>query len=330
MNEPPKKPIKIPFTVYEGDELLKISPNKAKPIVEDFLFEDDYVLISAKEKSGKSVFGLQLACSLSTGNPFLGMLDVKCPMRVWYFSTEGKDDDTKDRLIRMTKRLDLNKDNLKLICSAGLRFNTQIGQESITDLLIKYKDELPHVIIIDSLYSAISGSIKDDDVVNDFTAGMRSMARVCGAAVVIMHHSKKTQLDATGKVIDRGDEEMYGSAFLRASVDHIFHMGTHGKWVFGKPKKGFIKCDTQRSGSIIDKIELLMHEPSPLWFEVVEEDKGSKDRVEEILRTGKHTTDEIIKETGLSKQTIYSAYAKIKGVMKEGTKPKYYSIGKGK
>lgn len=323
-----KYEIKVDFKVYEGDDLLKISPNKARPIVEDFLFEDDYVLVAAKEKSGKSVFGLQLACCLTTGEPFLGMLDIKEPMRVWYFSTEGKDDDTKDRLIRMTKKIPLDTTRLKLICSAGLKFNTKIGQDCLGELLHNYKDELPHVIIVDSLYSAISGSIKDDNVCNDFNGILRSIARYCSAAVVIMHHSKKITIDANGKVIDRGDEEMYGSAFLRAAVDHIFYMGTQGKWTYGKEKRGFIRCNTQRSGSIIDNIELLMHEPDPLWFEVVEPEPGNKERIEELLRANPNgmTVLDILNTLGIVKATFYNNIAKIKGIHKSDTKPQIYSM----
>lgn len=43
--------IALPFRVYEGVELFRINEHKLHPIVEDLLFEDDFVIIVAEQKT---------------------------------------------------------------------------------------------------------------------------------------------------------------------------------------------------------------------------------------------------------------------------------------
>ena len=126
------------FRIYEKDNLLKLSEDKSKPIVQDFLYENDYVILMAKDKIGKSILTLQLACALSSGENFLNILEVTKPVRVWYFSTEGKDEDTKHRLVRMSHKVKINPDYFKLICCSGIQFNTAPGREALAKLHERY------------------------------------------------------------------------------------------------------------------------------------------------------------------------------------------------
>ena len=89
----------LSFRAYEGSTLLQIQEIKGTPLVQDFLFENDFVMLVAKDKAGKSVLGLQLACCLSSGTEFLGLLEVPNPVKVWYFAMEGKDYETQMRLM---------------------------------------------------------------------------------------------------------------------------------------------------------------------------------------------------------------------------------------
>jgi len=314
---------KIQFRVYEGDNLLQISEEKTHPLIQDFLYENDYVLLVAKEKIGKSILALQLACNLSSGTPFLDTLEITKPVKVWYFATEGKDNDIKQRLVNMTKVIPMNKNNFKLICSAGLRINTPEDYGGMTSLLKRYKDELPKVIIIDPLYMAVKGSLKDDNVINDFTHIMRRVAEACDASILIIHHSKRPFRMTDGSIMTLGDDEIFGSAFLKASVDHVFYMGnmTH-------TLHKFLKCETQRSGNIIDTMELRLHELSPLYFEQIETSKDELIKgIEELLMKHKTlTVPQLAKYLDVSRVSIYTNIKKIKGIHKTNTRPVLYHI----
>lgn len=293
------------FRVHEGERLLEVSDHDEHPIVEEFLYEKDYAILTAKEKIGKSLLSLQLACSLSCGKPFLGALRVPKPVRVWYFSTEGKDDDTKRRLIRMTKKIPFDKDNMKIICSAGICFNTTWGENEIKRLLSSYENKLPKVIILDPLYTAIQGSLKDDHIVNGFTRFIRRLADWCNCAIVVIHHARRPITLKDGSLLDRGDEEMFGSTFLRASVDHLFYMGkvTNTEHIF-------LKCDTQRSGRIIDTMELVLHgkeDPDPIWWETVSSHTDAVDKIHALYanKTERFSVSQIHRLTKISRVTIH-------------------------
>ena len=313
---------KVNYRVYEKENLLVVSEERLNPIVQDFLYEKDYILLIAREKTGKSILAMQLACAISSGENFLGTLEITKPTRVWYFATEGKDDDTKDRLIRMSHKVKINTDNLKLICSPGLRLNTNEGRGAMKELISKYKDELPNVMIIDPMYSAIKGSIRDDDIVNEFTYIVRFFADVCGASVIVVHHSKRDIRLQDGSVLELGDDAIFGSTFLKASVDHVFYMGK-----VARSENKFLRCDTQRSGNIIDSMELKLHEPDPLYFELVEKINGIADEIKKLLEGGKRlSVKQLAKYIRVSRVSIYSNIKGIEGLKKELSRPVLYYL----
>ncbi len=315
------------FRVYEGDDLFKLSEEKKVPIVEDMIFENDYILLVAKEKVGKSILAMQLACNISSGTPFLDVFKVPVPRRVWYFATEGKDEDMKQRLVNMAMKIKVNKHNLKLICSAGFKFNSRIGVQDLNYLLKTYSSELPKVIIIDALYMAINGSLKDDRDVNEFTYRVRQFAEACDAAVLIIHHSRRPVVYEGKSTESYSDDDIYGSAFLKASVDHCFYMGK----IFGTDKK-FLKCDTQRSGNIAEKIELRLNEPTPLYFEAVGIHGDYKHRVVHLLKNHPKglTIKQMVKLSSLTRPTVYRTLEKMEEMIKKTrTRPVIYTLKEG-
>ena len=292
--------------------------------MENLLYENDYTMLIAKEKVGKSILALQLACSISSATPFLNLFKIPIAQRVWYFVTEGKDWDIKQRLINMHMKVPINKDNLVLVCSSGFRFNSKLGMDTVQHLIANHRKELPKVIIIDALYMAIKGSLKDDQTVNDFTYCVRQFAEVCDAAVLIVHHSRRPAVFEGVQTESYSDDDIYGSAFLKASVDHCFYMGD-----IQRTNRKFLKCETQRSGDILGNIELVLVEPSPLYFEIVEQHSEYKQQIVKILSERPSSVQYLISETKLSKPTIYLVLKELdKFIDKKFGKPTIYSIKK--
>lgn len=302
-------PSKLPFRIYEGEGLLKLSAHKAKPIVQDILYENDKVLLVAKEKVGKSILALQLACSISSATPFLGMFEVPKAHNVWYFATEGKDEDIQERLIRMNKKVPCNKKNLKLFCSNRFKFNQLNSERIIHQMLEEYKPSLPKVVIIDALYKSVAGSTIKDDVCSNFFDKVDIFVEKCDAAVFILHHAHRP-IRLEGRIIDEGDDSTFGSYVLKAEPDHIFYMG----YVTGTNKnKRFLKCETQRSGTIAEHLMLRLEEPDPLFFDIIRPDEESTDRVVGLLQSIRSglTVHQIMSKTGMSRSTVYFAIGQL-------------------
>jgi RecA-family ATPase len=317
---------------YTGDKLLNPEVELSKPLIQDFLFENDYVLLVAAPKIGKSILAQQIACAVSSGESFLDTFDVPNPQKVWYFATEGKDADMQDRFLRMSKGVECNPDNLHLFCSAGLRFNTTKGANAVMELIkATPKDELPKLIVIDALYRSVKGSLTSDDVINEFHNIVGQIKDHCGAAVLIVHHLKKaTRNIADGTYFKQGDDDAYGSAFIQASVDHTFLLSKCRK----DNRDIIFRCDTQRSGNIIESLRLRMTEPNPLLFKIVAKHDEELKRVLLMLGNNKEglTLVNLMKKTKIKRSTMYCV---IKELMDDGKlkksegKEKVYSLSNG-
>jgi len=317
------------YNVVTGKDILTLSDEASNPLIEDFLFEKDYVLLVAEEKAGKTIFAQQIACCLTSGTPFLGSLEVPKPVDVWYFATEGKEDDLKDRFIRMSKGVDLNPDRLKLIPSR-FRFNTREGRECLRALVNRYQDCLPKVIIVDALYRAVKGSIKEDEVVNDFHHIMGTLSHECDAAVILVHHFRKPTRDDTGTYVNRSDDDTFGSAFLKAAVDHCFWLEKCRK----DSKDRILRCDTQRSGNIVDNMRLKLIQPDPLYFEAVSSMLEEKHKILTLMSAYKEglSVSDIEFRSKIARTTIYRTLKELLNegkIGKNGGKTKIYNIIRG-
>lgn len=321
--------MKKPFRPYSGKEIFTLSEEKKQPIVEGFLYENDYVMITAQPKTGKSILVQQLAINLSSGTPFLDVLTVPKPVKVWYFATEGKDEDIKDRMIRISHAVQANPDNLVLFCSAGIRFNTPMGKKLLEDLVnAADRDKcLPKVIIIDALYRAIKGSLKDDETVNDFQEVVCSMADKCDAALIIVHHMRKKQFFQDGSTAKASDDDTYGSAFLKAAVDQMYWLEKCEK----NERDVLLKCDTQRSGKIMESYRLTLLEPDPLHFKIISLHQEEVHRLLTILSSSKLPLDvtTLKKRTGLTKSVLYAVLKEMTDsgqIKKSGNYNSSYSV----
>ena len=316
---------------YTGKDLMHLSELKAKPLVEGFLFENDYVMVAAPPKVGKSIFVQQLACALSSGEPFLDTFDVPNPVNVWYFATEGKDEDTKDRLIRMSHAIPIDAEKICLFCSAGLLFNTNVGQKLLEEIELKWgKLYPPKVIIVDALYRAVKGSLKDDDTVNDFHQVIGALADKYDSAVIVVHHMKKPVYFQDGKKQERSDDDVFGSTFLKASVDQMYWLETCTK----NKKHIILKCDTQRSGNAIEGLRLILVEPDPLYYKIVSLYVDELNRVLNVLISHKKglLIEELMKLTNLSRSVLYLCLKELLDqgkITKTTTRPVVYLLYNG-
>jgi len=313
------------YNIIEGQDILTLSEEKMTPLVEGILYPNDYILIVAEEKIGKTVFGQQLTCNMSTAMPFLNTFNIPSPLKTWYFFTEVKADEMKDRFIRINHAMPINVNKIKLIPTT-FWFNTTEGMGCLTEIIEKYKKEdYPDVIIIDALYKAIKGSIKDDNVVNHFHHIINVLMNKLDCAAIVIHHMTKPQRSQhDGNFYTRSDKDTFGSAFLLAGVDHCLWIE---KWKNnGKeyPLDRLLRCDTQRSGNIIESIRIRMLQPDPLQFITVDKHEEGCERVITILKAHKElNSPALMSKSKLGRSIFYEVIRELKNqgrivVRKEG------------
>ncbi len=311
-----------------GKEIFTIDEDMSIPIIEDLINEEDYVLLVAEEKQGKTILAQQLACCLSSGTPFLDTFGIPKPVRVWYFATEGKTRDLQERFVNIAKKIPTIADNLVLIPTL-FRFNTPEGLRSLKEILA-VQELKPKIIIIDALYRAVKGSLKDDDVINEFNHIVGWLQQECQASVLLVHHMTKPQRGYNGDFMERSDKDTYGSAFLLAAVDHVLWIE---KWRKDKncPKDRFLRCDTQRSGKVFEGLRLRLTEPSPLYFSPISTHTEEKDKILGLLKDNPQGIDMLTMQVKLklSRAILFEITSSMvaEGILtKEGAKTKIYKL----
>ena len=315
------------FGLYTGHDLLKEEEPGESPLIQNILYQGDVAFFVAEEKSGKSIFGLQLACALTSGEPLFGMFEVPEPHMVLYVQAEGRRSETSRRLQVMVKTLQFNPELFRLLWTPGLELDTITGRNQFIQQVSTIKPA-PKLIIIDPLYTSVRGNLSDGEVTSGTIRTFRMILDAFQTSLFVFHHAHRMKRDLKGFEIDEGDDILYGSKFWKACADHIF-LGKMDK----KAKRLVVTCDTQRTANIVDKMDLILREPDPLHFESIEATPHpatgeSRQGVEDYLR--KHEAGcpihEIQQALILSRRTVFYCLGSL---LREGKVSKDRPNGRG-
>ena len=240
-------------SILSGEELFILPEQESEPIIDGILWKSDVMVLLAKEKVGKSIAAMQMACAITSGTPFLDQYDTCEPANVLYIQAEGARQDFIGRLRRMTDpqsgvKWHANRFFHMFPPSLALN-NTQEFIKLAED--ITHRGIKPKVIFFDPLYMTMSGSLKDDDVARAFCGNIRDLQNRFDCAVVIVHHENRGVSDSFGNKVDRGDDAIFVSFVRKAFPSHIFRM-TKCK----KDESRMMSCTTQRSSTVVEKIHL--------------------------------------------------------------------------
>jgi len=293
------------YSYVRGREILELEQDNREQLIEGMLQSGDYVLFTAEEKVGKTIFSQQLCCALSSGQSFLDTFDISRPCKVWYMFNEVRMGQIQERFHAMSHGLQINTDNITLI-PFRFHFNTRTGHEQLQQIVHENQGEKPDVIILDALYKAIKGTLKDDNVVNEFNYTFSQFAfALGGCARIVVHHLTKPSKDAEGNYYNRTDKDSFGSAFLLADVDHVFRLEKWGE--DPNTKERILKCETQRSGEVVESVRMTMIEPDPLMY--VQKELHTELHADLIHLLNRYpkgcTVKEIIKKSKISRSQFY-------------------------
>ena len=312
------------FGFYPGDKFFGLKLTKRRFLVDKIIKEKDSVIMVGDAKSGKSLLMFQLICSLTSQHPFLDKFTVNRPCKVTYLQLEGELEDSQDRFLRLTKTLDFDRELFQLGFLQPLELEWERTRRDIIEKIKLF--HVPDVLIVDPLYFALSGDLNDNKPVRRFIGQLRILKEELGCAIVIIHHTKKMQLNKYGELTDMGDDALFGSAFFRAWPDHLL------LFVYNKQSNiRTLYCKTQRSQDIKEETNLRLIQPMPLYFEEVEEISENIFPVIELLmkeeNKGGLTAEDIIQLSGLSRPTFYRSIKKALvggNVVKTDSRPVLY------
>lgn len=314
---------------YTGRELLATELKGTDPLIEKVLFERDNIIILGKEKSSKSILSLQMACALTSQEPFLGEFNVPTKCSVVYIQCEGKLASTQNNFRNMTKSLDCDLDNILFLYYPSIELDTEEGVKKVCDEIDSWKR--PDVIFVDCLYMAMRGKMEDSTDAKRFVSHIRLISEYYQCTIPLVHHSHRIKV-VDGKVIDESDDSIFGSFVWKAYPEHILLLEKvrgHSGW-----RK--LSCATHRSSGsdIIDSVDLVLVEPSPLYFDFRNDQTPSDKVVLSVLGNEPFTREEISTLAKIHPQTTWSILKKYQNLgiitngLLKGSKKSYLKANK--
>jgi len=188
----------------EQINFLDLTDLDAKPIdwlIKDWLVDTGITLLVADGGAGKTLLGLDIALTLSTGREWLTSGSsgkaLNKPKRIWFFDEDGSPELMKRRLLLMMNGYGISSQeladngNLLVSSSNGYKIDSDkfIGQLYTRAMSTGYS---PDLIIFDALIALCSADENSNSemrrVMRD---GFRAISTRLGCSVLIVHHISK-------------------------------------------------------------------------------------------------------------------------------------------
>ena len=259
----------FPRTGEEITHDLENLESTRAPIVEDFLHERTVFMLAADPGAGKSVISTQLALSLTTATPLFGLLHIPQPRKVYYLQLEGSYEESIERIRDMQTELKLDPALLAWDDCRGM----DVGNLSVAKDLIQTIGRFwaPEVVIVDSLYKLVKGSLKEDTGAKAAIDFLDLLMATYNCAVFLNHHTHRTSYAKDGKKIEEEDP-FYGSQWLKAHVDTGYLLRSMNV----QRSQCALYCKKSRGGDVIKQVFLEYDPESHLCRAMNAETDGHK------------------------------------------------------
>ena len=163
-------------------------------------------------KGGKSLWMQKLSACIAGGVPFDGIEELEHG-RVLYITSDigASRQEVKKRLMKILPHLGLSEDALdgKLILTDDPFY---LNDPASVDNLLAHNPGRFVLVVIDSLFRCVSGSLSQDVVASAAVDAIARISRATGAGMVAIHHEP------------RSGEHLFGSVMLDAAYDAKIHV----------------------------------------------------------------------------------------------------------
>jgi hypothetical protein len=168
--------------------------------------------VYGQPKCGKSLLAQKLSACIAGGVPFDDFEELEHG-RVLYITRDigASRQEVKKRLVKILPRLGLSNSALdgKLILTDDPFF---LNESASVDNLLAQNPGRFVLVVIDSLFRCVKGSLTQDTVVSDALEAIDKIGRATGAAMVAIHHEPRIA------------EHLFGSIMLDAAYDSKIHV----------------------------------------------------------------------------------------------------------
>lgn len=156
-------------------------------LANEYIPDSSLVLLWAQEESFKSFIAVDLACSVATGVPWLGVVPINDPGPVVYVAAEGQRG-INSRIAAWARRRYKGGDPNVFVAPQPVTF------EEVPDLM-EYVDRariVPRLIVVDTYSRCLAGENENDTgTAERFLAAYDKLRHTYDCTIVFIHHSDK-------------------------------------------------------------------------------------------------------------------------------------------
>lgn len=192
-------------------------------LIDEILYKNTLVLLSAYAGVGKTVLSLSIAKALLTGKALWKTFEVQETGPVIIFDEENPLSFVKDRVIKMGFKKDLplyyvHYQNIKL------------DKEEHFNAIVKLINEIdPKLIIFDSLIRFYDGDENSSNSMAYVMGKIRELTTVTDCTAIVIHHDRKSYGEKKERV--RGSGDIVGAVDIQLALEEKdgIHTLSNGK-----------------------------------------------------------------------------------------------------
>ena len=174
-------------------------------------------IIGGPPKAAKSWMALDMAISVASDTPCLGVFDVLEPGRALLFMAEDADAAVRARVAGICRHrgLDIHRLDLHIITATSLRLDLERDRKRLSDVVT---DLAPRLLLLDPFVRLHRGDENDAGHISGLLAYLRELQREHHLAVAVVHHTRK---NAGGAALG---QTLRGSGDFHAWVDSSLYL----------------------------------------------------------------------------------------------------------
>lgn len=203
---PPHPDASPPLPVVRAASLQALSSGH-QWLIEDLWTAEAVGIIGGPPKAYKSWLALDMAVSVASGSPCLGVFPVPSPGPVLLYAGEDSPSSLRFRLesLARSRRLDLADLEVFVITSPSLRLDRVEDQHRFQATLTHHR---PKLVVIDPLVRVHAADENAAGPIAALLGYFRALQRHSGAAVALVHHARKNSSGRLGYSL-RGSSDFY-------------------------------------------------------------------------------------------------------------------------
>lgn len=226
--------------VKRGPQAFLTKPEGTEWLVEPLIAHGYFSVMTAPEKTMKTMLAIELGLSIATGEAFMNKFPVPRAEPVFFLQVENRESMIDSRVRKILKSKGVEPEWRVEDTELGPTLTTDLtegydfmyatrpsfhfaNQDELDDLDDFLSREKPRLLILDSLYRMASGLDLSDGRHMTYVLGIITYFQTRhNMAVMLIHNNKKAPSDP--RSVQEPSDAMFGSSFLKNAYDDAFFL----------------------------------------------------------------------------------------------------------